>query len=76
MKCNGKCHLAKELKKQDKKENTPSNSLKEKLEIQFFSTTTTPKIKGIASNNEELHSPYLFSNYSNFLDAIFHPPRV
>ena len=32
LKCNGKCHLAKQLKKQDQKENK-SSSLKEKLEI-------------------------------------------
>jgi len=76
LKCNGKCHLVKELKKQDKKENTPANSLKEKLEIQFFSIAAKNKIKTQTPAKEKAETPYLFSNYSNSLNSIFHPPRV
>ena len=39
MHCNGKCHLMKQLQKQNKKENSPINGIKEKNEIQYFNET-------------------------------------
>jgi hypothetical protein len=74
--CNGKCHLKKQLQQQDKKENSPTNSLKEKLEIQFL--TENKKQTFICHPSIILlkKSVYLFINYSNSLDAIFHPPRA
>lgn len=74
--CNGKCHLAKELKKQDKKENSIPNSQKEKVEIQFLNKISSIAIVDFESENEELNVSYLFSNYSNSLSSIFHPPRT
>lgn len=75
MHCNGKCHLKKQLEKQEKKEK-PTNTSKEKFEVQFFSDA---KI--------ELGLPFLFFEervfvlfYNNNLAfndsrSIFQPPR-
>lgn len=75
MHCNGKCHLKKQLEKQDKKEK-PVQSSKEKFEIQF-----------IANQKIEFDIRYLFfeertfvSFYDNNLafndpQSIFQPPR-
>lgn len=75
MHCNGKCHLKKQLEKQEKKEK-PTNTFKEKFEVQFFS-----------DQKIELDLPSLFfeqrafvSFYNNDLAfndlrSIFQPPR-
>ncbi|MCE2743888.1 MAG: hypothetical protein LW701_10015 [Fluviicola sp.] len=78
LKCNGKCHLAKQLKKQDQKENKSSSS-KEKVEI-ISSQVADVKYEVIdmfffQNNNQD------FFNYNkkiiddNF-ESIFQPPRV
>jgi hypothetical protein len=74
--CNGKCHLAKELKKQDKKENPTSNSQKEKFENQFYSEVKKSAFSIFDVNNRKHVVFYQFKNYSNYLDSIFLPPRA
>jgi hypothetical protein len=74
--CNGKCHLAKELKKQDKKENSTSNSQKEKFENQFYSEVKKSDVFIFGATKNQLLVSYQFSNYSNYLDSIFQPPRA
>ncbi len=75
MHCNGKCHLKKELQKEDKKDNSPSNNLKEKYEVQFFEKFK--KIINILpfSEREKATTTYLFPFSSEDLSAIFHPPQ-
>lgn len=75
MHCNGKCHLAKRLKNQDKKENSPTNQLKEKLELQFFSNNNFEFNNTPISEKSELNSNYLLSNYSIYLESLYHPPQ-
>jgi len=74
--CNGKCHLAKELKKQDKKENQTSNSQKEKYENQFYSEVKKLDTFCLDATNKQLVVFYQFTNYANYLDSIFQPPRA
>ncbi len=74
--CNGKCHLAKELKKQDKKENQTSNSQKEKYENQFYSEVKKSDVINTDLTNNQLVVLYQFTNYANYLDSIFQPPRA
>lgn len=74
--CNGKCHLAKELKKQDKKENQTSNSQKEKYENQFYSEVKKSDVINTDLTNNQLAVLYQFTNYANYLDSIFQPPRA
>ncbi|MBK7181773.1 MAG: hypothetical protein IPH89_01945 [Bacteroidetes bacterium] len=74
--CNGKCHLAKELKKQDKKENQTSNSQKEKYENQFYSEVEKSDIINTDLTNNQLVVFYQLTNYAYYLDSIFQPPRA
>lgn len=72
MHCNGKCHLKKQLEKDDKKQEVPASS-KEKSEIQFYTdpltATFTFTLTAISHNTGYL---------ANFPDkpstGIFHPP--
>jgi flagellar basal body-associated protein FliL len=74
--CNGKCHLKKQLDNEEKKEQSPSNTLKEKVEIQFFSE--------IKFNTNLLNTPftnivkpdYSFSLSEEHLHTVFQPPKV
>ena len=76
MHCNGKCHLKKQLQQQDKKENSPTNSLREKLEIQILTENKKQTFIYHPSIIIQQKAIYLFKNYSNSLDTIFHPPRA
>jgi hypothetical protein len=74
--CNGKCHLAKELKKQDTKENQTSNSQKERYENQFYSEVKKSDAFILDVTNNQLIVFCQFTNYANYLDSIFRPPRA
>ena len=78
MKCNGKCHLMKELAKSSESE-TPISSNKKiashELEILFFEEIKSFKIALIYLDK----SQFLNSNYSNLYsylnsDSVFRPP--
>ena len=74
MHCEGKCHLKKELEKEEKKESTPSGS-KEKIEIILYSETTTT-LSFAAS--EPVKSSFIYSEIypQDFTGKIFHPPTI
>lgn len=74
--CNGKCHLAKELKKQDKKENSVPASQKEKFEVQYFSESVLDQHTFVSVFENQTFFSYSMIPYSNFLDSIFQPPRT
>ena len=73
--CKGKCHLKKELAKQEKKETIPINNAKEEFEISFFSQLVAVQyfsysigiIKFIPFNSNLINSPSF---------SIFHPPKI
>jgi hypothetical protein len=74
MHCNGKCHLKKQLDKEDKKQSLPGSS-KEKSEVQFYSNVTVPEL--IIINNEIIpHFIYSVSYPDAPILSIFHPPLV
>lgn len=75
MHCNGKCHLRKQLEKQEKKENSASNNLKEKFEIQFFSEKAI-FIHPLSSEKNKLSISYLLGMYDEHLLTVFHPPQA
>ncbi len=74
MHCEGKCHLKKELEKEEKKESTPSGS-KEKIEIILYSEKTTT-VSFVAS--EPVKSSFIYSEIypQDFTRKIFHPPTI
>lgn len=73
VRCNGKCHLKKQLQKEDKKEKQ-QNPVKDKSEIQFFSESCFVINIRYSKNLET----YIFSTflkpYSTYLLSVFHPP--
>ena len=76
MHCNGKCHLKKQLAEQSKKENSsPFQSLKEKFELQYFSTTGSIQLKG-TDKEPESNFIYSFSTSGTSPNSIFHPPQA
>lgn len=72
--CNGKCHLMKELKKEEKKNDSSGNSLKGKNEtIQFFESTIE-KLLVIESPFKVINFFYFENKTLNYCTSIFHPP--
>ena len=75
MHCDGKCHLMKQLKKEEKKEPSPfSKDTKDKFEPQFFKEN----IYNFRSNvitflNHQ--TEYSFSISSFLPKGVFHPPN-
>lgn len=75
MHCEGKCHLKKELDKEEKSENTPTGSSKEKFEITLFNENIQEFF--IHTVNNVIHSVvYIAILPQNCSIAIFHPPKV
>ena len=76
MNCNGKCHLKKQLKEQDKKEQSPASSLKEVKEIQLYnqSTSITSVKNSSEDTSSELNIIYLLHTSSKHTHSVFHPP--
>lgn len=76
MHCNGKCHMMKELKEQEKKEQSPSTPVKEKQEtIQFFQSSTLFSFNPFQEIKKQ-NSIYLLAKTQEVTFSIFHPPTV
>lgn len=73
MRCNGKCHLKKQLQKEDKKEKQ-QNSAKEKSEVQFFSESFFVITKQYFEQQEARTFSTFLKPYSTCLLSVFHPP--
>ncbi|MFM7023048.1 MAG: hypothetical protein ACKOXB_08720 [Flavobacteriales bacterium] len=75
MHCDGKCHLKKQLKKEEKREKSPlSDNSKEQYEVQFF--IDFPQLSSIHPPSAENHlSNYSFSLKTTSPGSIFHPPK-
>lgn len=72
MNCNGKCHLKKQLEKDDKRQDVPDSS-KEKSEIQFYTSSSVPvfSLNGLHIS----HQTHYLANYPDKPPlSIFHPP--
>jgi hypothetical protein len=72
--CNGKCHLKKQLEKEDKKEETPTSS-KEKSEIQFYSAPASTAFIAVSSTISH-NTIYIVTYPDAPRYAIFHPPAL
>ncbi|MFL5762301.1 MAG: hypothetical protein ACJ77K_00055 [Bacteroidia bacterium] len=75
MHCNGKCHLRKQLQKEDKKDNSP-NSLREKHEVQLFSGLQKLNFSSFPTELDKSSTPYLFNSPEAFCPGIFRPPGL
>lgn len=74
MHCEGKCHLKKELDKEEKKESTPTGSSKEKVEITLFNESI-PVLFIHTANKVIYPADYIAILPQNCSIAIFHPPK-
>ena len=71
--CNGKCHLKKQLEKEDKKQDSFPTASKEKSEIQFHSS---PSVFALTITCSEVtpNFTYLLLYPDTPVYSIFHPP--
>jgi hypothetical protein len=71
--CEGKCELKKQLDEEDKKENLPANTFKDKFEKQNY---YSPAFNILAANNSEATPDfkYLSPKTNSHLQQVFHPP--
>jgi hypothetical protein len=74
--CNGKCHLKKQLAKEEKRENAPANNLKEKSEIQLFSQKAETVFPGRYVTGNLSFAPFQLMETASPSFAVFHPPAV
>jgi hypothetical protein len=74
MHCNGKCHLKKQLDKEEKQQSLPG-SLKEKSEVQFHSISVVSELT-ITTAEITPHFSYSFSYPDAPVLSVFHPPTV
>jgi hypothetical protein len=77
LKCEGKCHLTKQLKADEEHRSEVPASLTEQISF-VLSTQEIDVYEFNTLSPEELFfsSLYLEGNYSNILGSIFHPPQV
>lgn len=71
--CEGKCELKKQLDEEDKKENLPTTSLKDKFEKENY---YVPGLNILANHMQEIEPNFIYLapiTTSNFRQ-VFHPP--
>ena len=73
MHCCGKCHLKKELTKDDAQQKAP-NFPGAKYDIQLFGSSASVKINNIESDGITMISPYLKPLLCGVHTSVFHPP--
>lgn len=77
LKCNGKCHLSKQIKEDtEKKSETPATINEVTTIVLAKEEIPSFEFKFFTSNNSGHQSPYLEPDYSNQLQSVFHPPQV
>lgn len=76
MHCNGKCHLKKQLDKEDKRENAPLNNQKEKSEIPLFCQTNRKSLFKLYITAKCSFISYKIQETVPFSASVFHPPSV
>lgn len=74
MHCNGKCHLAKELSKEEKRQQSPTNPLKEETEQVLFTETNNLSIALLPAEIKTVSSYYLLVSYTSILNTAERPP--
>ncbi|MES2628414.1 MAG: hypothetical protein V4616_05545 [Bacteroidota bacterium] len=76
LKCNGKCHLAKELKKAGEEKNDSDKNSKAEWLVFIGSTPIQPSFSAFESENTPEYLPYTCEKPSDYTSASFHPPAV
>jgi hypothetical protein len=80
LQCNGKCHLAKQLAKQEKEEKSTSETSKFKLEVVELTApiqeTEQFSYPIISSSLNKAQFNYSETTSDSYLASIFHPPTL
>ncbi|MFT7102484.1 MAG: hypothetical protein ACJAYA_001052 [Bacteroidia bacterium] len=77
MKCNGKCHLTKQIQADsDQKSETPAAESEIMTFVLTMVETSAFEFKFFELGFAQANSLYLEGNYSNHVQSIFHPPQV
>ena len=74
--CAAKCYLAKEIKKEDKRQSDSSSNIKDKLEKSELRTGLITFIFEPALIIKQNSFIYLKSLPNSFLTSVFHPPSL
>ncbi len=74
LQCDGKCHLKKQLKKEEKREKSPFSENTKEQEVQFFAEADF-KIQAPISRWTKQERAYFFSSISSLLQAPLQPPK-
>ncbi|MDQ3111017.1 MAG: hypothetical protein M3R17_14075 [Bacteroidota bacterium] len=74
--CNGKCHLKKQLAKEEKRESAPVNNPKWKSEIQLFSQKAETDFPVHYVTGNLSFAPFQLTKTTSPVFTVFHPPAV
>ncbi|MFT4680527.1 MAG: hypothetical protein ACI9FU_001649 [Granulosicoccus sp.] len=77
MKCNGKCHLSKQIQADsEQKSETPTAETELISFVLTIEESSAFEFEFFQTELVKANSLYLEANYSNHLQSIFHPPQV
>ena len=74
MKCNGKCHLKKELQKSESHENNPIK-FSEDLQLVLYYSNTPALNQRTANVHKVIYLQYSDNILSDHYFSVFHPPK-
>jgi hypothetical protein len=72
--CKGKCYLKKQIEQEEKKEESPSTSLKDKEEIQYCQNLE--HLRFLRNTSSEVKTPYQSFISEGIDQVIYRPPKV
>lgn len=76
MQCNGRCHMLKEMKEQEKKEQSPTNPKKERQETVQFCQQNVQLSFNPVNEVVEQNALYILAKGQEVPFSFFHPPKV
>jgi hypothetical protein len=72
--CQGSCHLKKQLQAEEKKEQSPSSTIKSIKEVQLFCQKNTTIHFNPHVLSEKAFTPFQITETTSFPLSVFHPP--
>lgn len=72
--CHGKCHVMKQIKEADKKENSPASNSKDKFELPLFAGSETQWTLQPLADCSILSWFYVVGHSNAHLSRVFQPP--
>ena len=76
MHCNGKCYLARQLKKQEKQDQQAPVAKKSKIEVQLFHPSEPLQMNICKQDGKIEYLPAYPLPLPSFSHSIFHPPAI